>query len=216
MTTSSFDYEALRADAVAKGEPRWMYEKVDEPLPPESAWARVPDYYRAHVEEKNARVCRILAECTRAEAFVFFADAHVRQSTMIAPAILRSILESTPVRDVIYGGDTVSAWTDEEDVRADVEYFARAYAFAKPYMVRGNHDMYGKRFHYTDVGIAKSAEEVYRSVMGGCADRVVGEEGKNYYSFDHPDTKTRYIVLDTNEIHIPIRIEHGIHQVVET
>lgn len=207
---NKFDYEALRADAIFKGEPRWMYEKIDEPLPPESVWETVPDYYSAHVDQKNARVREIMSGIKKSEAFAFFTDAHVRQSAMTSVPILRSILKNTDVRDVIYGGDTVSAWTDETDILLDIDYFMRAYAFANPYIVRGNHDMYGKRYHYTDRGVVKTPAEVYAHIMKKNASRVVGEKNKNYYYFDHPKTRTRYIVIDTNEIITPMLIENGI------
>ena len=210
MNKNNFDYDALRADAIAKGQARWMYEKVDEPLPSESIWKTVPDYYTAHVEQKNARVRELMRGCRRMESFAFFTDAHVRQSAMTSVPILRSILENTDVQDVIYGGDTVSAWTDETDILLDTDYFARAYAFAKPYVVRGNHDMYGKRYHYTDRGVVKTPSEVYDSIMRDCKERVNGEAGKNYYYFDHAETQTRYIVIDTNEIISPVFIENGI------
>ncbi|MBQ8310846.1 MAG: metallophosphoesterase [Clostridia bacterium] len=207
---SKFHYETLRAEAIAKGEARWMYEPTDEPLPPASAWQSLPFYYTAHVAAKNARVQAILSDTKCAEAFVFFADAHVRQSAMTAVPIIRSILENTDVHDVIYGGDTVSAWATDESLVADVEYFARAYAFAKPYMVRGNHDMYGKAFEYTDTGAVKSNRELYELIFRADADRVIGEDGKTYYYFDHPDTKTRYIVIDTNELLTPVWDARGI------
>ncbi len=207
---SEHTLEALRAKARETGMPGYMYEHVEEPLTPPSSFDTLPSYYTEHVEEKNARVRRLLGETKSPEAFVFFADAHVRQNTMISVPIVRSILENTGVKTVIYGGDTVSAWTTEEDVITDVRYFADAFAFAKPYMVRGNHDMYGKAFEYTDSGVCKSRDEVYELIFSEQAERVCGKWGRTYYYFDSEETKTRYIVIDTNEILIPRLDEKGI------
>lgn len=198
-----YSYADVRARAIERGEARYMYEPIGEELTDPSVWAELPDFYRSHVDAGNARVRELLASHPRSEAFVFFADAHVRQNRMYSVPILRSILENTPVSTVIYGGDTVSAWVDGATMIEDVEYFARAFSFARPYMVRGNHDMYGKLFGYADTGVAKTGEEVYSYLMQANADRVHGETGKNYYWFDSPETRTRYIVVDTNEVLTP-------------
>lgn len=198
-----YSYEQLRARAIERGEARYMYEPIGERLTDPAVWAELPDFYRSHTDAANARVRELLAGHPRCEAFVFFADAHVRQNRMYSVPILKSILENTPVRTVIYGGDTVSAWVDERTMIEDVEYFERAFAFASPYTVRGNHDMYGKLFGYAGEGALKSAEEVYGYLMHDGSDRVHGEAGKNYYWFDRAETKTRYLVVDTNEILTP-------------
>ncbi|MBQ7335358.1 MAG: metallophosphoesterase [Clostridia bacterium] len=205
-----YDYKALKDGAIAKGLPRYMYEPIDEPLYPESAWERLPDYYTAHVAERNATVQKLLSEQDGCEAFVFFSDAHVRQNRMSSVPILRSILQNTGVKTVFYGGDTVSAWADDGSLVEDINYFAHAFSFAKPYMVRGNHDMYGKLFEYANTGAVKSNRELYELIFRVGAERVVGEEGKTYYYFDHPDTATRYIIIDTNEILTPYHDEKGV------
>ncbi|MBQ9796351.1 MAG: hypothetical protein IJW50_01390 [Clostridia bacterium] len=85
-----------------------MYQPYHEPLMPTSAWEVLPSHYEEHVKEKNAKVCALMREMSECEAFVFFADAHVRQNSMASVPIIRSILENTEVKKVIYGGDTVS------------------------------------------------------------------------------------------------------------
>lgn len=199
----------LREKAIAEGLPWYFYEPTDAKLMPESRWESLPDYYIDHVTEKNAKVQSFLQEMEGCEAFVYFTDAHVRENRMSSVPIIRSILQNTDVKTVFYGGDTVSAWATEESLVEDVTYFAKAYAFAKPYMVRGNHDMYGKEFEYIDVGVVKSNEEMYELIFREQGPRVKGLPGKTYYYVDHADTKTRYIVIDTNELLIPGIVENG-------
>lgn len=208
MTRDS--YEALRKRAIARGEERYMYEPIGEKLTDPDVWRELPDFYAEHVEERNSRVRTLLKAHPNHEAFVFFADAHVRQNRMLSVPILRSVMEHTGIETVIYGGDTVSAWVDEATVEEDVEFFARAFAFARPYIVRGNHDMYGKLFGYADEGVCKSNREVYDRIFREQADRVCGEDGKTYYWFDHPKTCTRYIVVDTNEVLTPFWDTDGV------
>ena len=70
--------------------------------------------------------------------------------------------------------------------------------------------MYGKEFQYSDRGYVKTAAEVYTHIMKKNASRVIGKENQNYYYFDHPETCTRYIVIDTNELITPTWTENGV------
>ena len=205
-----YSYEKLKEKAIEEGLPKYFYEPIEEYLMPETVWETLPDYYAAHVAEKNAKVRALKREMAGCEAFVFFSDAHVRQNRMSSVSIIRSIIQNTDIKDVFYGGDTVSAWATEESLVEDVSYFAKAYAFAKPYMVRGNHDMYGKRFEYADAGAVKSNEEVYELIFREQEPRVNGIPGKTYYYLDHDVTKVRYIIIDTNELLIPKIFDDGI------
>ncbi len=204
--------ELLQQKAREERLPPYMYQPYHEPLMPKSAWEVLPSHYEAHVKEKNAKVRALMREMSQCESFVFFADAHVRQNSMASVPIIRSILENTEVKKVIYGGDTVSAWVDEQLIEEDLAYFANAYSFAKPYVVRGNHDAAGKMLEYTDEGCCKSNDEIYRLIFAAQKDRVIGEEGKTYYYFDAPEHRLRYIILDTNELLTPYVDEHGVWQ----
>ncbi|MBE6589184.1 MAG: metallophosphoesterase [Ruminococcaceae bacterium] len=206
----AYSYEKLRAAAMEKGAPRYIYEPIGEQLTPRMDFECLPDYFMPQVDLANARVRRLLSDRKSCEAFVFFADAHVRQNGMASVPIIRSILENTGIETVIYGGDTVSAWVNEETALEDVLYFKEAFSFAKPYMVRGNHDIYGKEFGIADRGIVLPGDKVYDLIFSEGASRVHGEKGKTYYYFDHADTKTRYIVVDTNEQLTPVWDQDGI------
>ncbi len=209
MINSKECCEELRKQAIKDGLPWFFYEAREAKLMPESRWDTLPDFYAEHVAEKNAKVKRLMAEMQVDETFVYFTDAHVRENRMASVPIIRSILQNTNVETVFYGGDTVSAWATDESLVEDVTYFAKAYAFAKPYMVRGNHDMYGKEFEYTDVGAVKTNVEVYELIFQEQEARVNGIPGKTYYYIDHDDSKIRYIVIDTNELLIPGIMENG-------
>ncbi len=202
--------EEMINQARAGGERRSLYENAVEPLLTEDRIGSHLSYFDAHIEEKNAEVNAAIREIKNVEAFAYFADAHVRESRFSSVHILRSILKNTPVKTVLYGGDTVSAYGDEEDIREDVEHFFRMYAFADLYPARGNHDIYGKPYEYADVGYVLSNEEVYNYIFKDLQHKVHGIEGKTYYWFDHEETRVRYIVVDTNEICIVGYHENGI------
>ena len=191
----------LREKAEAEGAPEWKYLPVNDRLPPENTWNVLPIYFTEQVAEKNRRVNMIMSEMLNPQAFVFFADAHIRQNSMSSVPIIRSILRNTKVKDVIYGGDTVSGWVDNGMMYEDVRYFARAYRFASPYIVRGNHDMEGKEFELSDVGFIAPENDVLREIFPARHGDTVSEPGTTYYSFRRPETRTEFIVIDTNEIH---------------
>ena len=199
----------LREKAEANGEPEWRYRPVNDRLPPEDAGKTLPPYFAETVEEKNRRVNKIMSEMVLPQAFVFFSDAHIRQNSMSSVPVIRSILENTGVKDVIYGGDTVSGWVDNDMMYEDVRYFNRAYGFAKPYIVRGNHDMEGKEFELSETGFIAPENDVLREIFPTRHRDTVYEPETTYYSFRRPETRTEFIVIDTNEIHTDIVNDDG-------
>ena len=205
-----YNYERLRKIEISKGSPRCIYEPIGEELPSREIWAELPNFYKAHVLEKNEMVSSLLAKIPNKECFVFFSDCHVRQNRMLSVPILRSILKNTDIDKVIYGGDTVSAWVNEKTMVEDVIFFNDAFAFAKPYIVRGNHDLYGKEFWIANEGALMNSTDASSYLFRDMKDRVIIEEGKTYYYFDCEKTKTRFIVIDTNEHLSPVYDSDGL------
>ncbi len=200
----------LMEEAKKNGRRRSLYEHACDPLVTERESEKCLAYFDAHLKEKNAEVNAALSKIPNAEAFAFFADAHVRESRFSSVHILRSILGNTPVKTVLYGGDTVSAYGDGEEICEDVRHFNQMYAFADLYPARGNHDIYGKPYEYADIGYDLPNDAVYEYIFKDIQHKVNGIPGKTYYWFDHTDTKVRYIVIDTNEINITGYHENGI------
>ncbi len=198
-------------DAARKnGKRRSLYEEDCPPLLSKKEIETHFDYFDAHITEKNEEVNAALAEIKNAEAFAFFADAHVRENRFSSAIILRSILENTNVKTVLYGGDTVSAYGDENKICEDVVHFNRVYSFADIYPARGNHDIYGKPYEYADVGYVLSNERVYDYIFKTIENKVNIPDCKTYYLFEHKNTKVRYIVIDTNEMFLTGYHENGI------
>ena len=198
--TDMTNYE-LRKQAEAEGKPEWMYKPVNDKLPSEETWKTLPSYFTEMVKEKNDKVNRIMSEMVSPMSFVFFSDAHIRQNTMSSVPIIRSILENTNVKDVIYGGDTVSGWVDNDMMYEDVRYFNRAYEFAEPYIVRGNHDMEGKPFELSEEGYIAPHGDVLRELFPKFHDDVEIIPGATYYSFSRHEHNIYFLVIDTTEVH---------------
>lgn len=191
----------LREKAEADGEPEWRYRPVNDKLPPEGAGSVLPAYFNEMVEENNRKVNRIMSEMQKPLCFVFFSDGHIRQNSMSSVPIIRSVLENTGVRDVIYGGDTISGWVDNDMMYEDIRYFDRAYSFASPYIVRGNHDMEGKEFELSEVGFIASETDVRRELFPSLPGDTDRKPESTYYTFRRDGEKAVFIVIDTNEVH---------------
>ncbi len=202
--------EEMIEQARKNGERRSLYEDVCPNLLSEDEIDPHLSYFDAYIREKNEEVNSAAKQIKNLEAFAFFADTHVRESRFSSVHILRSVLQNTPVKTVLYGGDTVSAYGDEEKICEDVRHFHSLYAFANLYPARGNHDIYGKPYEYSNVGYVLSNEKVYEYIFKDIQGKVHGIPGKTYYWFDHAGTKVRYIVIDTNEINITGYHENGI------
>ncbi len=202
--------EEMIEEARKNGRRCSLYEHACDPLLTEKDIEGNCAYFDEYIAAKNSEVNAALAEIKNYEAFAFFADAHVRENRFSSVHILRSVLVNTPVKTVLYGGDTVSAYGDGDEICEDVKHFNSMYAFADIYPARGNHDIYGKPFEYADVGYVLSNDKVYEYIFKDIQDKVHGINGKTYYWFEHADKMVRYIVVDTNEINITGYHETGI------
>ncbi len=160
----------------------------------------LPHYYKNHVTKQNQKVNDLLAGIENAAAFVFFADIHVQENTFSSPAVIASILENTPVRDVVFGGDIISSYGVEADAVAQKDMYHAAYGFAHPYFVRGNHDVYNKIAEDSEIGFCADKSLILDWFYSDLNPEVKREEDDTYYYFDRVDEGVRYIVLDTNEV----------------
>ncbi len=160
----------------------------------------LPAYYDDHIREKNARVNRLLADSPARAAFVFFSDLHISDHALRSPAVIRSILEGTPVRDVICGGDIVNSYGVKETALAWCDLWHTHYDFASPYFVRGNHDIYIKESETVKEGYFAPHDEVLRRFFGKLPADAVRAPDKTYYYFDRPASRVRFIAVDTNEL----------------
>ncbi len=190
--------EEMIKEAIRKGE-TWCYKSVRSPLLTEEDIESHKAYFGEHIAEKNKEVNTAIAEIKNLEAFAFFSDAHVDGNSFSAVHIIRSVLANTPVKTVLYAGDTVGGYGNGEEMCEDVIHFNKMYSFADLYPARGNHDIYAKPFEYADIGYILPNSEVYNYIFKDIQHKVNGIEGKTYYWFEHENTKVRYIVVDTNE-----------------
>lgn len=160
----------------------------------------LPSYYADYMVEKNALVNTKMDLISNCLAFVFFTDSHIGSNKLRSPKMIDSILKNTSIKDVICGGDVISAYGDHNRIVKDCEIYKESYGFAKPYYVRGNHDNYAKATEDATTGIIEPNSMVINRFIRPYHDDIIIENGKTYYYFDRPLNKVRFICIDTTEI----------------
>lgn len=161
---------------------------------------KLPSYYADYMVEKNALVNSKMDLINNCLAFVFFTDPHITSNKLKSAKMIYSILRNTSIKDVICGGDVISAYGDHNRIVRDCEIYKESYGFAKPYYVRGNHDNYAKETENATTGIIETNSMVINRFIRPYHDDINIENGKTYYYFDRPLNKVRFISIDTNEI----------------
>lgn len=161
---------------------------------------KLPSYYEDYMDEKNTLVNSKMDLISNCLAFVFFTDPHIDSNKLRSPNMIYSILKNTSVKDVICGGDVISAYGDHNRIVKDCEIYKESYGFAKPYYVRGNHDNYAKATENATTGIIEPNSMVINRFIRPYHNDINIGNGKTYYYFDRPLNKVRFISIDTNEI----------------
>lgn len=159
----------------------------------------LPDYYNAYLIEKNDRVNTRMDTISNCASFVFFTDPHISSNEKHSGEMIKNIIKNTGVKDIICGGDIISAYGTENSIISDCEVYKTIWGDLRPYYVRGNHDIYAKATENTNTGIIKSNSMVENRFMRPAHDDIVNPENKTYYYIDRPNNQMRYIFIDTSE-----------------
>lgn len=159
---------------------------------------RVPDYWMNHLIEKEKMAENAISEADGDCAyFVFFTDAHWGNNMRKSPALIRHIIDYTPIYDVLFGGDVITSHSSNRITPLETGLdFQESFSFLGTHF----HCLYGNHDNNSDSQPAKidlhlTEEQVYYWLQRQMTDVVYG----NYYNFyyDNPANKTRIICLDT-------------------
>lgn len=159
---------------------------------------RVPDYWLKHLVEKEIEAESALSEAEGdCASFVFFTDTHWGKNIRRSPALIRHIVDYTPISDVLFGGDVVT--THSADLVTPMELgldFQASFGFLGTHF----HCLYGNHDNNSDSQPRRtechlSDEQVYFWLQRQMTDVVYGDFFNFYY--DNPIAKTRIICLDT-------------------
>ena len=162
----------------------------------------VPSYYVGHLKDKENQINNaILTASGDYSAFVFFTDVHWGYNQKHSPALINHLIRFTPIDDVVFGGDVITtSFDDPQDAIALGRDFRNAFDTlgCNMYYLYGNHDN-NSDAHPNDVERHLSDAQVYDYLQKGMGECTYGDYF-NFY-FDRPESKTRFLCLDTGRFY---------------
>ena len=201
MDRREFLKAGLAASAVSIAD--WRAFAAEEPL---------PAYYAEHLAKVSARVCEIARSC--ADGFWFITDLHIPKNRLRSGPLLTRLVQTTPVRKVLSGGDLPEAFggggeKDKATVDRTIDLWRKVYvrpieaAGGTVYAAKGNHDFTVRSSPTAQTGFTCSGLEAKRILTEGNERRGVVTNADDpeacYYYFDNPKAKIRTIVADTTD-----------------
>lgn len=165
----------------------------------------VPRYFREHIKDKESETNYVIQSAKdNSASFIFFTDAHWGSNQKNSPALIRHILYSTPISDVIFGGDVITTFFENPKDALDLgKDFQRSFdnLDCNMYYLYGNHDN-NSDCNPDLISRHLTEDQVFdylQSRMGPC---TYGDY-YNFY-FDREPSKTRFICLDTGRFYYSV------------
>ena len=186
----------------------YLYESSDniDAIPIiDARFYQVPEYWLKQLVEKEKMAEAAIRDSEgNGVSFVFFTDAHWGKNMRRSPALIRHIVDFTPVSDVIFGGDVITTHSTNpaSSIETGLDFqMSFAYLGTHFHCLYGNHDNNSdsqpKRTEYH-----LSDEQVYYWLQRQMTDVVYGDYFNYYY--DDPLAKTRIICLDTGRYYYSV------------
>lgn len=164
----------------------------------------IPDYFFNLVVQKELQaeeyIKEIPDECRM--TYVFFTDAHWGRNQKHSPAIIKHIVDYTPINLVLFGGDvnTNHTKTIQETINIGNQFhYAFSFLGSKLYCLFGNHDDNSTgQPSLTERHL--SEEQVYAYLQS----QMTNVHYWDYYNFlfDDSVSRTRFICMDTGRLYI--------------
>lgn len=218
--------EMLVYDVTEVEENQLVSNVIQKYIDSENAYI-IPSYFNSQL---NTAISKIITDInagktqnygTDIEAFVFLTDVHWANNKQHSPALVRKILNETPVKTVICGGDIIYSHNEtKKGALEEIHGFTNAIVGCPCYdyyAVYGNHD--DNSNGNSDLSIMLTKDEQYNAMYAPFSDKpnvhwiwqdfpeAYNEAAmKNDYYFDHARTRTRYICMDWNNPFNTVRI----------
>lgn len=158
----------------------------------------VPVYFAEHLELKESQInTAIQSTNENYGALIFFTDAHWGYNEKNSPALINHLYHFTPIHDVVFGGDVITtSFDDPKDAIALGKDFRQTFdkIGCNMYYLYGNHDN-NSDGHPNEAERHLSEEQVFDYLQKGMGECIYG--GYYNFYFDRPESKTRFLCLDT-------------------
>ena len=163
----------------------------------------IPSYYAGYMQQKTAQIRENMMQVgAEGESFIYITDTHWESNTKNSPELVRYLLERLNIKVILNGGDFINQGTrgaSAENMQEAVSSFL--FHDVVTLCAFGNHDSnwnnWDRQRDYPDRYFDRKCQyALMQKHMEGQATYFA--DGWNYYH-DRQNTKTRFIVLDTNE-----------------
>ena len=160
----------------------------------------IPSYYQDHIVSKANEIRdNMMTTGIDGETFVFISDLHWENNTRNSPVLTKYLLDNLNVNFLLCGGDLINEGTKDTMSKTMVECI-RAFNFKNTFFpcAFGNHDSNKNGNNPEAQWFNENAE--YALMQKQAEDKITyfTDSGWNFY-FDAQQTKTRWIVCDTQE-----------------
>lgn len=164
----------------------------------------VPSYYVEHLKDKEEQINNAILSATGDyAALIFFTDVHWGKNQKNSPGLINHLFLFTSINDVVFGGDVITtSFIDPQDAITLGEDFRNAFDAigCNMYYLYGNHDNNSDE-HPNEVERHLSDEQVYDYLQKGMSECTY--DGYFNFYFDRPESKTRFLCLDTGRYYYP-------------
>ena len=183
------------------------FEEIKSTLP--SINYKVPEFFQAQLERAIERINHQTktndnsSNASDYDAFIFITDPHWGRNKRHSPALIKAIIENTPVQTVICGGDIISSHSSTKQGAVNQlkswENAIKGTGVNEYYCIFGNHDDNSNGSN-TPISVQFSKQQLFGLLYGSFAyqNNIHWAPYINWadYYVDHAISKTRYICLD--------------------
>lgn len=160
----------------------------------------LPTHYVDHMVTQTASVLsNMMTAGKNGETFIFISDLHWENNVRNSPALIKYLLDNLNINFLLCGGDLINEGTKDAEAKNVVECI-RSYNFKNTFFpcAFGNHDSNKNANNPQERWFSENDE--YALMQKQAEDHITyfTETGWNFY-FDAKQTKTRWIVCDTQE-----------------
>ena len=162
----------------------------------------IPLYYVDHIINKTAIILNnMMTVGKNGETFIFISDIHWDNNDKNSPHLVKYLLDNLNIKYLLCGGDLINEGLKDAMSKAMVECI-RKFNFKNTFFpcAFGNHDSNknGGNISYPERWFDDNAE--YALMQKQAENDIIyfTSTGWNFY-FDSVDTKTRWIIVDTQE-----------------
>lgn len=165
----------------------------------------VPSYYVEHLKNKEEQINNAILSATGDyAALIFFTDVHWGYNQKNSPALINHLYHNTSIEDVVFGGDVITTSFDDSK---DALYLGKVFRQAFDSIGCNMYYLYGNHDNNSDGQPAKterhlSDEQVYEYLQKGMGECTYG--GYFNFFFDRPESKTRFLCLDTGRYYYSV------------